>query len=169
MRMLIIGAVVAVALAAAGAARAGCWATAGVSPQPPDTAGTTWHASIKVMQHGRTPLADASPTLIIRNASSGESKRFPAKPTGEPGIYRADVVFPAAGTWRYEVNDGFPVRECAQTHTFAPVDISGGGGSSSRVWEIAGSTALGLALATLLVLGLRQSRRPQAAAAASGH
>jgi hypothetical protein len=167
MRMLIIGAVVAVVLAAAGEARAGCWATAGISPQPPDTAGATWHANIKIMQHGRTPLADASPTLTIRNADSGESQRFAAKPTGQPGIYRAEVVFPAAGTWRYEVNDGFPVHECAQTHTFAPVDISGGGGSSAQGWEIAGSTALGLALATLVLLGLRKSRRLQVAAASS--
>jgi hypothetical protein len=160
MRMLTISAVVAVALATAGAAQAGCFATAGVSPAPPDTAGATWNASIRVMQHGRTPLADAKPTLTIRNAS-GESKTFTAKPTGETGVYRAEVVFPSGGTWRYEVNDGFPVQQCAQTHTFAPVEIVGPttGGGVSLPWTISGSAVLALALGAMLALGLRPRRR----------
>jgi YtkA-like len=159
MRTLTIVAATAVALAAAGAAQAGCWATAGVSPPPPETAGATWNADIKVMQHGRTPLADAKPTVTIRNAS-GESKTFAARPTGETGVYRAKVVFPSAGTWRYAVHDGFPVRECAQTHTFAPVDIGAPPGSGTPLaWTISGSIALGLALTALLVAGLRPRRR----------
>jgi hypothetical protein len=161
MRTVIIGAVLAVALATAGAAQAGCWATAGISPQPPDTAGATWKASIKIMQHGRTPLANAEPTLRIRNVDSGESRRFVAKPTGQAGVYRAEVVFPAAGTWRYEIHDGFPVRECAQTHTFAPVEIDGaaGGGGASLAWTISGSVALAFALGVLFLAGLRPRRR----------
>lgn len=160
MRTLIIVVVTAVALASAGAAQAGCWATAGVSPQPPGTAGTPWNASIRIMQHGRTPMTNASPTLTIRNAETGASKTFRAEPTERAGVYRADVVFPSGGAWRYEVNDGFPVRECAQTHTFAPVDITGGSGSSSSLWTIAGAAGLAVLLGVLLFAALRLRRRP---------
>jgi len=44
-----------------------------------------------------------------------------ARPTGEPGMYRARVVFPAPGRWRFAVDDGF-----TQTHEYAPVRIGGG-------------------------------------------
>jgi len=160
MRVFTIAMVTAVALASAGAAQAGCWATAGVSPQPPHTAGTPWNASIRIMQHGRTPLTNASPSLTIRNAETGASKTFRSESTGKAGVYRANVVFPSGGTWRYVVNDGFPVRECAQTHTFAPVDITGAGGSSSSTWTIAGATGLAVLLGVLLFAAVRLRRRP---------
>ena len=50
-------------------------------------------------------------------------RTFDARPTGEPGVYRAEVVFPRAGRWEYEVNDGF----VDETHTFAPVEIAAAG------------------------------------------
>jgi hypothetical protein len=163
--LIIIGTSIALALAAAGAARAGCAATVGLSPQPPTEAGAAWNTRITVLQHGVRPLEGAHPTLTIRNVDSGASKTFAAKPTGKTGVYAAEVVFPSRGSWRYEVNDGFPVQECAQTHTFAPIDISGGGSSSSSpAWTIGGTSVLALMFGLLLLAGLRVSRRPVLAA-----
>ncbi|MGH2996266.1 MAG: FixH family protein [Gaiellaceae bacterium] len=158
MRRFIIGTVAVLALAAAGSATAGGWATVGVSPQPEES---DWQPTLTVLQHGRTPLDGVKPTITIHNEATGETKSFPATPTGEPGKYSAKVVFPAGGTWRYEINDGF-----SQTHTFAPITIPGAAGpeSSFPVWTVTGIVALGLALAALLLFGLRMRRRPGLAA-----
>jgi hypothetical protein len=51
---------------------------------------------------------------------------FKARPTGRLGVYRARIVFPSAGTWRYEVFDGFTAFGGARTHKFAPVKIAPG-------------------------------------------
>ena len=66
-----------------------------------------------ILQHGRTPLDDLSPTITIRNGDA--TKTFNAEPTGKAGVYRASVVFPSAGKWNYEVNDGFIT---GQPHTY---------------------------------------------------
>ena len=152
-RPMVLGAMIAAAaLAQAGTASAGCMATAGLAQPPPGTAaGEGWTANVRILQHGITPLAGASPTVTIRNAKTGEAKTFAAKSTGETGVYRAAVTFPSGGTWSYEVFDGFPVRECARTHTFAAVSIAGAAGGGSGGWSIA-TTLLGAA-GLALVLG----------------
>ena len=156
MRTLIVIAMAGLALATAGAAGSGGFATVGVSPMPPDDAGTPWNVNLKVLQHGRTPLDGVVPMITIRNASTGETKSFTATPTGTSGMYRATVTFPSNGTWTYEINDGF-----TQTHTFAPVTLSGDGGDSSApIWAISGAVALGMALLAGLVLFARR-RRPR--------
>jgi hypothetical protein len=89
-----------------------------------------------VLQHGLAsqPLCCLSPTVTIRKVAarttSGRSvfsKTFRARPTGRTGVYRARVIFPTAGTWRYEVFDGFTQYGGARTHTFAPVRITPSG------------------------------------------
>ena len=120
-RLLLVLTLLAVALP--GAAAAGGWATVQLSSLPTGTkAGDTWKAELLVLQHGRTPLEGVSPVIRIRNADVG--KEFTATPTGEPGRYAADVTFPEAGTWQWEIWDGF-----SQTHTYAPVTIGGGAGA----------------------------------------
>jgi hypothetical protein len=108
----------------AGAAEAGCMATVGLSPmpQPGIQAGRAWLVNVKVLQHGRTPLAGARPVVRIRSAA-GRLVRFRAAATARRGIYRARVVFPAAGRWRLSVYDGFPYAECARVHTFSSVTV----------------------------------------------
>lgn len=161
MRALLVTAIV--ALAAAGTAAAGGYATVGLNSQPPDGGGpgSTWDVTLNVLQHGVTPLDGVSPTIVIRNLDSGESQTFPATPTGEPGKYAAKVVFPSAGRWEYLINDGF-----SQTHTFKPISIggdpagtgSGDGGSFSVPWTIAGSAAILLALIAMFVIARRPPR-----------
>jgi hypothetical protein len=115
-------------LALAGAAQAGCWATAGVDPLPENVgAGETWAVDVTILQHGRTPMTDAQPVVVITNGGTGTTREFPAARTSRPGLYQAEVVFPSEGTWAIAVDDGFPVAECAQTHTFGSFTIEAPG------------------------------------------
>jgi len=120
MKRLALLALVVMALPAA--AMAGGWATVQLSSVPDGMrAGTAWNVKVTVLQHGKTPLVGAKPLITI---SKGAKKlAFRATPTRELGVYRARVVFPTAGTWRYAVYDGFTEYGGARTHTYAPVRI----------------------------------------------
>jgi hypothetical protein len=97
-------------------AAAGGWATAGLAPPPAGIdAGDTWRAEITLLQHGRTPLEGVQPSITI---SGPTTETFAASPSGKPGTYVAEVVFPTAGTYSYQVDDGF-----SQVHTFKPVAV----------------------------------------------
>ena len=111
-------------LALAGVAQAGCWATVGLSslPKADQAAGQPWVVTVRVLQHGRTPMADAKPEVRIRNAA-GKLFVFKAKQTAKVGSYRARVVFPKAGRYALGVYDGFPYKACAKVHTFKSVLI----------------------------------------------
>jgi hypothetical protein len=144
------------ALVAAPPALGGGFATAGVSSTPDGLApGEPWQVDITVLQHGRTPLDGLTPAVRIR---SGETTReFTAEPAGRPGVYHAEVVFPAAGRWSYEVLDGF-INE--RPHTFPAVEIGGSpvapaAGGIAAGWLWGAGAALLLALA---VLGLDRRR-----------
>jgi hypothetical protein len=201
LRRILIAAIAAGALYQAGVASAGCMATVGLAPPPQGIApGTTWSAEITVLQHGVQPLPNqktAEPTLTIVNTKTGAEQTFVARRTKDPAVYVATVVFPAAGNWRYEVFDDFtseggqPVP-CAQTHSFAAVDIgvpAGGGGSqtppssgepapaepvpaaatgddgSFPVWPVVGAVLAGLAAiaASLFLVRRRRSHSEVAA------
>ena len=154
------------ALAAPSSALAGGWATAGLSPPEGVGAGDTWNAQVNILQHGETPLSGVSPTVTIRNASTGEAKTFAAKPTDEAGVYVARVVFPSAGKWSYEVYDGFSQYGGAKTHTFASVDIGTGGGGSLPAFGIIGIVGLAL-VAIVFFYWLSRRVRVRAPAPAS--
>jgi hypothetical protein len=152
MRKLLIATVAAAALTVPGSAAAGGWATAGLGP-PDDglQAGDTWNAKVTILQHGRTPLSGVEPTVTIRN-DKGTTLTFPARPTGEVGVYEAQVKFPSGGSWSYEVYDGFEQYGGAQTHTFGPVAIApGSDGGGVPLWPF---VLAGLALALVASAGV---------------
>ena len=135
MRRALLVLAAASALALAGTAAAGGWATVQLSSTPRGlSAGEPWIVDVTVLQHGRTPLDGLKPTLTIRKSSSRTAsgafkgrlttRTFVARPAGKPGVYRVRVVFPTAGTWRYEVYDGFVQYGGARTHRYAPVTIA---------------------------------------------
>ena len=147
------------AAAIAPAASAGGFATVGLSTLPGDdlVAGGTWSTDLTVKAHGLTPIDGLSPVVRIRNGD--DVREFAATPTGKPGLYHVDVVFPAAGTWAYEIDDGY-----SQTHTFKPVEVQAAPGSSSFPTVPVAGIALALLLAAALALFLRRSRHaPQPA------
>lgn len=144
----------AVALVAVPAAGAGGFATVGLSSLPAGTpSGGTWSVDLTVLQHGRRPLEGIAPVITIRN-DGGDTRSFTAAPTGRPGVYRADVVFPSAGTWSYEIWDDF-----SRTHTFKAVEIAAAGGGSFPLLELALALGLvgALTAATTFVLRRRRS------------
>jgi hypothetical protein len=153
MRRLLL-AMTLLAVALPGAATAGGWATVQLSSLPTGTkAGDTWKAELLVLQHGRTPLENLAPVIRIRNG--GEIEEFTATATGEPGRYVADVTFPSAGTWRWEIWDGF-----SQTHTYAPVSVAPGAGIGDGSFPALplGIVVVALAGAVGLVLVTRRRR-----------
>jgi hypothetical protein len=100
-------------------------ATVGLSSVPKAThkAGQPWVVTIRVLQHGRTPMVDAKPEVRIRN-DAGKLFVFKARRTKTVGSYRARVVFPGAGRYSLGVYDGFPYAECARVHRFKSVLIA---------------------------------------------
>jgi hypothetical protein len=155
-KLLLVLAVVAAAIAVP-AASAGGWATVGLSSLPGGTpAGGKWSVDMTVLQHGRTPLEGIAPVLTIVNRD-GDSRRFVGTPTGKPGVYHAEVVFPSAGTWSYEVWDDF-----SRTHTFKPVEI-GAPADSFPYLPLGLAAALALVLAAGTGLALRRRSAPEPA------
>lgn len=160
-------------LALPAGALAGGWATVGLSSTPDGLAmGTPWHVEIEVLQHGRTPLEGIRPAVAITAADGAGARTFTARPTAKPGVYRASVTFPHAGTWRYVVDDGFTGR-----HPYPPVQIgAGAGAAASAGGDGAGVASHRLALAAIaaiaaaalvVVPGRLRSRRARGAAAAA--
>ena len=140
MRKAIVLAAAAVALVCASTALAGGWATVKLNSRPNGVAaGEPWIVDITVLQHGLAtqPLAGLKPTLTIRRVTAArttssalkepQARTFKATPTSRIGVYRARVVFPRAGTWRYEVYDAFTQYGGAQTHRFKPVRVAPSG------------------------------------------
>jgi hypothetical protein len=146
------------AAVAAPTAGAGSWATVGLSSLPTGVSpGGKWSVDMTVLQHGRTPLVGIAPVLTITNGDGTTSRSFVGKPTGKPGVYHADVVFPSEGTWSYQVWDDF-----SQRHTFKPVEITApaSGGFPWLDALLASGAALGLAAATVLLLRRRSTAEP---------
>jgi hypothetical protein len=164
MRQLIALSILAAALAVAGTANAGGFATVGLSSLPTGVGpGEPWDPDITIRQHGVTPLEGLTPTLTIRNGASGESRDFTASATGEPGVYRAHVVFPETGSWDVAVATGWWGEGSL---TAGPFTIAGepGGGAEPGSFPTR-SLLVGAGLVVLLAvatLGARRRWRPTA-------
>jgi len=141
------------------AATAGGFATVGLGTLPGDdvAAGGTWSTDLTIKAHGLSPVDGLSPVVRIRNGD--DVREFAATPAGKTGVYHVDVVFPTAGTWAYEIDDGY-----SQTHTFKPVEVGPLASPSSFPTVPVGGIALALLLAATLALFMRRSRNaPQPA------
>jgi hypothetical protein len=153
-------------LAAAPAARAGGFATVGLSSTP---SRTDWPVEVTVLQHGRTPMTAVTPRVVIRQGAT--TRTFAAAPTGEPGVYAAHVVFPGGGRWEYRVLDGFTD---AMPHTYPAVTLpgrlaspagpaaAGEDGGVDLALLVPGGLAL-LAAPVLLLLARTRRRAPEPA------
>ena len=117
MRKLVVALAV-VAVVAPAAALAGGWATVKLSSTPQGArAGVPWVVNLTVLQHGVTPLEGIQPHVRITQGTI--ARQFLARPTTKTGVYRARVVFPRAGTWKWSIWDGF-----SRTHSYKPVKVA---------------------------------------------
>ena len=85
-------------------------------------AGVAWTATVRVTRD-KMPDAGRAPTIRLINlavSNTGSNVvNITARATSQVGVYRARVVFPRAGTWRWTIWDGF-----SRTHTYAPVRVA---------------------------------------------
>lgn len=162
MRLLVAFIALVAALAAAGAAQAGGWASVGVAPLPTGIeAGEMWRPEITVLQHGRTPLEGLSPTITIRESGSGLEREFTAASTAEPGVYAAEIIFPEPGRWNVLVETNWWGEG---TLTFGPETIGAGPDGGALPDELPlppfALVAIVLALLAGAVFGIRRLYRP---------
>lgn len=132
-RRAVLGVVAIAAMAVPATAGAGGFATVGLQGLPTDVrAGVPWAAEFTVLGHGRRALPELSPTVTITRADGTGARTFTATETERPGVYRANVVFPANGSWSMVISEwkGSP------GHTFGTVDVGG----ASRPAASAGAT-----------------------------
>ena len=114
-------------------ARAGGWATVELGAAPSAlVAGTPWRVELIVKQHGITPMTGVTPSIRIANGE-GVVRTFPARPTGRPGRYVAEVTFPSAGMWRARIFDGFTD---AVPHRISALSVGTASATADRFpWE----------------------------------
>jgi hypothetical protein len=167
----LIALVLALVLAPAAAAKGG-WAIVTVDQLPGEVhAGETVRLGFMVRQHGLTPINQVKPYVQAYNSESGETVRAYAVQEGEVGHFVVEIVFPAAGTWEWEIApvpfegtqlEPLSVLPASLPQTAASPDPAVAFGASNlRVWLRWSGIALLLGAGALAALGRRGS--PQAA------
>jgi hypothetical protein len=155
------------ALAGPGVAWGGGWATVELDrPVPSAAPGEPIDLELTILQHGRTPLEGVRPSVTVSrtDGTGGMRRTFPARATGQPGVYAARIAFAEPGVWRYSVDDGFTAR-----HSFPPVKVdratgsASGGGDGPSPWPIAAAAAVAL-LGVGFAVRHRHGRMPAMAA-----
>jgi len=82
---------------------AGGWAVITLDELPTNVvAGEEFTIGFTVLQHGRTPLTDLTPT-IIASLNKGEKIAVIAKEEGELGHYTASLTIPKEGEWNWMI------------------------------------------------------------------
>jgi hypothetical protein len=158
--MLVAALALAALLTAPAAGLAGGFATVGLSSLPEDVRpGEAWVVDLTVLQHGRTPLEGVEPAIVVEPVGRGTEIRFRARPTEEPGVYTARVVFPDAGEWRYSADDGF-----AEVHELGTTVV---GGPAAAAVKTAGPEVADDGISVLAALGIAGAAGVFAAALAA--
>jgi len=82
---------------------AGGWAVITLDEFPADVvAGEPLTVGFMVLQHGKTPMTDLTPT-VTAILSKGEQFTVNAEPEGKSGHYTATLVFPKEGNWSWSI------------------------------------------------------------------
>jgi len=138
---------------------AGGWAVITLDQLPEDpVAGQPLVIGFTVLQHGRTPMADLTPTITLENQAGGDQIIVNAHPEGETGHYTAELVFPAEGTWDWSIQ-AFSMDQTMPPLAVSPDPrsrLSEPAGSSVALPQIAAAIALvSLACAFILLFRAR--------------
>ena len=82
---------------------AGGWAVITLDELPAGViAGEPFTVGFTVLQHGRTPMTDLDPTILVESPD-GEKSAVLAKPEGKPGHYSATLTFSTEGDWNWTI------------------------------------------------------------------
>lgn len=167
------------------AALAGGWSVVTLDRMPDNVqAGAPFTIGFVVRQHGKTPMADLSPTITLVKQSGAQTQdrvqaaapatgdngrvTVTARPDGDVGHYAATITLPSAGAWTWTIDAFGPVAEMSPlTVSAAPAQINQGERATATQaiaarnravsLSLAGAAALIMLAATVLVA--RQRRR----------
>ena len=125
---------------------AGGWAITTLDPLPNELrAGQTYAIGYVIRQHGQTPFTSAQTAIEIRSPDSQAPQRFRAVPDGAPGHYVAQVTFPTAGEWQWDVDQApFAPQALGTVTVLAP---SAASAAPNTIVPLAGTLAIATALA----------------------
>jgi hypothetical protein len=125
-----IGALVLSLVSVSGAVLAGGWAVTSMEGVPAEfEAGQAYTLTYTIRQHGERPV-DVDETFISASSATAGSLTFPGQPTGQTGVYTAEVRFPTAATWEWEVLQGpFGPQSLGTVTVTAPAAAAGSSGS----------------------------------------
>ena len=152
-RLLAVGAGLALSLALVAPAEAGGWAVASLDAPPAAVAGSTEPVGFTILQHGQTPIDLTEGVAIDIVLGDGTTASFPARLEGPTGHYVADVEFPAAGTYTWQIRPGVFAPQDLGTLTVSPSEAAGGTTAWSWLrWLMLGLSAVlaGVGLVDLL-------------------
>lgn len=91
-------------LAVASPVLAGGWATVRLDEAPgPVIAGEPWRFGFMVKQHDITPTNDVEPVIRAVHTESGVVISAEGTQVGDVGHFEAEITFPLAGTWKWEI------------------------------------------------------------------
>jgi hypothetical protein len=152
------------------AASAGGWAITTFDELPAGfEAGSTYHLTYTVLQHGKTPLEGLDTGVVLRNTDNGAEIRFDGAPTGLPGQYQVEITTPDGGSWEWWVVQGdfaphelgpLPLSAPAATVPAPQASLQTAGPADSLLRVLLPIAALAAAALTLIEANqLRAQRR----------
>ena len=98
-----LGVAILLSLVVAIPAFAGGWAVITLDELPTNlVAGEPFTIGFTVLQHGRTPLNDLTPTVTVALRNE-EKLAFRAEADSKPGHYTATLTFPKEGNWEWSI------------------------------------------------------------------
>jgi plastocyanin len=115
-------------------AAAGGWALAEIASLPETIrSGEAIAIDIRLLQHGASPVEDGAPSLVATERQTATNITVDGEKVPEQsGVYRFEVTFPVAGTWKWHVTllpfDGltaFPSLQVEQGATSATPAANG--------------------------------------------
>ena len=169
-----IAAAAALAVALAAPAAAGGWASILIDHDASAStgrAGEPIEVTFSVLQHGVTPIDTEQATVVATEAGSGDVVRVAATALGDGGgTYRASLVLPHEGQWRWQVELGTLVAQSQYQDVAVAPDAAGAAAATGSSIDLLPALVVGIAGALLaagaLALVARAGRRRTSAGAA---
>lgn len=164
-------------LARTGPAHAGGWVVITLDQLPEGVvAGEPISVGMMARQHGQTPWQVGSLQIQAEHVETGRQAAFTALPEGAPGHYVAELIFPAAGDWRWSVGAGMfpetqpmPSLSVAENSSFSALEPASRAPAlllSNALPILLGAGALlAFALGLWIILRARSRRLPVLASA----